>query len=106
MPASERGDMPMPATYAIIEEQWPHIEWLLADGQAANTISSMEALAMEMRKATVGDTLLFRDALTLARRILYDTISKSGQHLTQWKILLLKLLGFMLYFFKELIIKI
>ncbi len=79
LPASERGHTPAPATSAVVDERWPQIERLLADGQAAEAISLMEALAVEMRRATVGDAPLFRDALTLARRVLYDDLTQVGR---------------------------
>ncbi|MDH3287859.1 MAG: hypothetical protein OEP48_09095 [Betaproteobacteria bacterium] len=79
LPAAERGDAPAPAASAVVEEWWPQIERLLADGQASAAICSMEALAVEMRRATVGDAPLFRDALTLARRVLYDDLAQVGR---------------------------
>jgi hypothetical protein len=79
LPAAERGDAPAPATSAVVEERWPQIERLLAEGQAAEAISSIEALAVEMRRATAGDAPLFRDALTLARRVLYDDLAQVGR---------------------------
>ena len=39
----------------------------------------MEALAAEMRRATAGDAALFRDALTLARQVLYDDLAHVGR---------------------------
>lgn len=79
LPAAERGDAPAPATSAVVDERWPQIERLLAEGQGAEAISSMELLAVEMRRATADDAPLFRDALTLARRILYDDLAQVGR---------------------------
>lgn len=79
LPAAERGDAPAPVTSGVVDERWPQIERLLAEGQAANAISSMEALAVEMHRATAGDAPLFHDALTLARRLLYDDLAQVGQ---------------------------
>jgi hypothetical protein len=79
LPAAERGDVPAPATSAVVDEQWPQIERLLAKGQAVEAVSSMEALAVEMRQATAGDAPLFWDALTLARRVLYDDLAQVGR---------------------------
>jgi hypothetical protein len=76
LPAVERGATQVPVTRALISEQWPRIERLLADGRVEEAISSMEALAMQMRGATGGDGLLFRDALILARRVLYDDLAE------------------------------
>jgi len=79
LPAAERGDAPAPVTSAMVAERWPQIERLLAEGQAVEAISSMEALAVEMRLATVGDAPLFWDALTLARRVLYGDLVQVGR---------------------------
>lgn len=79
LPAAERGHTPAPTTRAMVDERWPQIERLLADGKAAEAICSMEALVVEMRRATVGDAPLFRDALTLARRVLYDDLTLVGR---------------------------
>jgi hypothetical protein len=79
LPAAERGDAPAPLTSSLVAERWPQIERLLADGRAASAISSMEALAVDMRRATAGDAPLFRDALTLARQILYRDLAQVGQ---------------------------
>jgi hypothetical protein len=57
LPAAERGDVPAPATSAVIDERWPQIERLLA-----------------------GDALLFREALTLARRVLYEDLAQVGRN--------------------------
>ena len=84
LPAAERGDAPTPVTRAMVDEQWPHIERLLADGQVASAISLMEALAADMRQATAGDAPLFGDALTLARQVLYDDIAQIGRA-TKWE---------------------
>lgn len=79
LPAAERGDAPAPGTIAVVDERWPKIERLLAEGQAAKAILSMEALAVEMRRATAVDSPLFRDALTLSRRVLYDDLAQVGR---------------------------
>jgi hypothetical protein len=79
LPAAERGDAPAPLTSTVVDARWPQIERLLAEGQAAKAISSMEALAVEMCLATAGDAPLFRDALTLARRVLYEDLAQVGQ---------------------------
>jgi hypothetical protein len=79
LPAAERGDAPAPVTSAVVDERWPHIERLLAERQVACAISSMEVLALEMRGATAGDAPLFRDVLTLARRVLYDDLAQIGR---------------------------
>jgi len=76
LPAAERGDAPASATSVVVDERWPQIERLLAEGQEAGAISSMEALVAEMRRATAEDAPLFRDALTLARRVLYDDLAQ------------------------------
>jgi hypothetical protein len=79
LPVAERGDAPAPATWAVVDARWPRIERLLVEEQAAEAISLMEALALEMRRATAGDAPLYRDALTLARRILYDDLAQVGR---------------------------
>ena len=79
LPAAERRDAPAAATRAVVATQWPQVERLLAEGRAAEAISSMETLAAEMREATAGDAPLFRDALTLARRVLYDDLALVGR---------------------------
>lgn len=79
LPAPERGDTPAPSTSAVVDAWWPRIERLLTAGQAADAISSMEALAAEMRQTTADDAPLFREALTLARRVLYDDLAQIGQ---------------------------
>lgn len=79
LPVAGRGDAPAPATTAIVAERWPLIERLLVAGRAAEAISSMEGLAKEMRLTTAGDAPLFRDALTLARRVLYENIAEVGR---------------------------
>ena len=79
LPAAERGDAPVPATSALVDARWPHIEHLLAESKAEEAISLMEALAVEMRRTTVNDALLYREALTLARRILYDDLAQIGR---------------------------
>lgn len=79
LPAAERGDGLAPATSALVAERWPQIERLLAERHAVEAIASMEALAAEMRRATAGDAPLFRDALTLARRVLYDDLAEVGR---------------------------
>jgi hypothetical protein len=79
LPAAERGDAPAPVTSAMIDEQWPQIMRLLVEGRPASAISAMEALAVEMYRATAGDAPLFRDALTLARRVLYDDLAEIGR---------------------------
>jgi hypothetical protein len=79
LPAAERHDAPASATRAIVTERWPEIERLLASGRAAEAISAMERLAEQMRRATAHDALLFRDALTQARRILYADIVEVGR---------------------------
>jgi hypothetical protein len=82
LPAAERGDAPAPGTSAVVDERWPHIERLLAGGQVAGAIAALEELAAEMRRATAGDAPLFRDALTLARRFLYDDLTQIGRGTT------------------------
>jgi hypothetical protein len=79
LPAAERGDAPASVTRATVNKQWPQIERLLADGQVPEAIRAMESLAAEMRAATAGDAPLFRDALTSARRILYDDLAQLGR---------------------------
>lgn len=79
LPAAERGDAVASVTRAVVDEHWPQIERLLGEGQPAEAISLMEALAMEMRRATAGDSPVFRDALTLARRVLYDDLAQVGR---------------------------
>lgn len=79
LPVDERGHTPAPATRAVVNERWPQIERLLAEGQAARAISSLETLAVEMRRATADDAPLFQDALTLARRVLYDDLAQVGR---------------------------
>jgi hypothetical protein len=79
LPAAERGDAPAPVTTAVVDQYWPQIEHLLAAGQVADAISFMENLALEMRRATAADAPLFHDALTLARRLLYDDLVQVGR---------------------------
>lgn len=79
LPAAERGDAPAPATNAVVDERWPQIERMLAEGQAVRAIISMEALAVEMGRATAGDAPMYRDALTLARRVLYEDLAQVGR---------------------------
>lgn len=79
LPTSERGDAPAPVTSALVAARWPQIERLLAERRVAEAISSMESLAAEMRRATASDEPLFRDALTLARRVLYDDLAQVGR---------------------------
>jgi hypothetical protein len=79
LPIADRGDVPAPRTMVVVAERWPEIERLLADGRAADAISSLESLATEMRRATESDAPLFRDALTLARRVLYNDLAEVGR---------------------------
>lgn len=79
LPAAERGDAPAPVTSAVVDAQWPQIVRLLDEGRAASAISAMEALAGAMRRATADDPPLFREALTLARRVLYDDLAQIGR---------------------------
>jgi hypothetical protein len=82
LPAAERGDAPAPVTSAVVDERWPLVKRLLAGGQVAGAIAALEELAAEMRRATAGDAPLFRDALTLARRLLYDDLAQLGRGTT------------------------
>lgn len=79
LPAIERGGVVAPATYEIVEVEWPTVERLLRDGQISDAIALMEKLAMAMRDATATDADLFQESLTLARRILYDDLSEVGR---------------------------
>lgn len=79
LPAAERGDAPTSLTRALVDAKWPQIEEVLAEGRMLSAIPLMEALAEEMRFTTLRDPLLFRDALTLARQILYEDLFLVGQ---------------------------
>lgn len=79
LPAAERGDAPASETRALVAERWPEVERLLADGHAGDAISALEGLAAGMRRATEADAPLFREALTLARRVLYDDLAEVGR---------------------------
>lgn len=79
LPATERGDAPTITTRDVISKSWPQIEKLLDEERIVEAISSMEALAVEMRQTTMSDAPLFRDALTLARRLLYDNLAQIGR---------------------------
>jgi len=79
LPAAERADAPPSETRALVAERWPEVERLLAADRDAEAISALEALALEMRSATERDAPLFHDALTLARRVLYDDLAEVGR---------------------------
>ena len=79
LPAAERGDAPPSETRVLVAERWPEVERLLADDRIAAAISALEALAAGMREATERDAPLFREALTLARRVVYDDIAEIGR---------------------------
>jgi len=79
LPAADRADAPASETRALVAERWPEIERLLADGCVAEAISALETLAAEMHRATATDAPLFREALTLARRVLYDDLVAIGR---------------------------
>jgi hypothetical protein len=79
LPAAERGDAPASETTALVDARWPEVERLLAEGRADDAIQALAALAAEMRRATERDAPLFRDALTLARRVLYDDLAEIGR---------------------------
>ena len=79
LPIAERGDASASETRAVIAERWPDVERLLADGRAVEAISALETLAADMQRATESDAPIFRDALTLARRVLYDDLAEIGR---------------------------
>lgn len=79
LPAAYRDIPPAPRTSAVVAERWPEIERLVADHRYDDAISSLEALAAEMRRATAVDAPLYTDAFTLARRVLYEDLGEIGR---------------------------
>jgi hypothetical protein len=79
LPVADRGDPRAPETFALVAQRWPAIEHSVADERWGEAISALETLAADMRRATGSDAPLYRDSLTLARRVLYDDIVEVGR---------------------------
>lgn len=79
LPMLERGQRARSETREVVEEQWPAIEALVRAGQVAEGIAAMERLAKAMRERTGRDPEMWRETLTLSRRLLYDDMVSAAR---------------------------
>lgn len=80
LPALDRNQRATSHTLELIHQQWPPIESMVKAGQVREGIAQMEALARAMRDRTASDPEPWQEALTLARRAVYENMV----HAAEW----------------------